>query len=188
MCCVNNLVIMQTEQLGRIETLKEKLHSLEGCNQTLEHKLAEQDCVITNLVGNNLDYLQDNMRLMGHINSSQTWMANLEWKLTELGELFLVVMGQSSSDQGTSDAGGDDKDDQDGGEDNVGAGASQEGSTRGDSPLLREGRLILVIEREAEEAGAGGWFNRMDQGILESWSGHNSNVLASQDQVRTTGS
>ena len=73
--------------------------------------MAEQDRVITNLVGDNLNHLQDNMRLMAHINSSQTWMANLEWKLTELGELFLVVMGQSSSDQGTSDAGGDDKDD-----------------------------------------------------------------------------
>ena len=52
--------------------------------------------------------------------------------------------------------------------------------------MLREGGLISVMEREVEEAGAGGWFNRMDQGILESWSGHNSDVLASQDQVRTT--
>ena len=57
MCCVNNTVIMQTEQLGWIETLEEKLHALEGCNQDLEHKLAEQDRVITNLVGDNLKHL-----------------------------------------------------------------------------------------------------------------------------------
>ena len=46
MHCMNNAVIMQTEQLGQIETLEEKLHALEGHNQELEHKLAEQDCVI----------------------------------------------------------------------------------------------------------------------------------------------
>ena len=32
----NNVVIMQTEQLGRIETLEEKLLALEGHNQALE--------------------------------------------------------------------------------------------------------------------------------------------------------
>ena len=70
MCHVNNTVIMQTEQLGWIETLKEKLHALEGCNQDLEHKLAEKDRVIATLVGDNLDHLQDNMHLTTHINSS----------------------------------------------------------------------------------------------------------------------
>ena len=70
MHCANNVVIMQTEQLGQIETLEEKLLALEGRNQTLEHKLEEQDCVITNLVGDNLEHLQDNMRLTAHINSS----------------------------------------------------------------------------------------------------------------------
>ena len=70
MCHVNNAVIMQTEQLGRIETLEEKLHALEGCNQDLEHKLAKQDHVITNLVGDNLKHLQDNMYLTVHINST----------------------------------------------------------------------------------------------------------------------
>ena len=81
----NNMVIMQTKQLGWIETLEEKLHNLEGHNQVLEHKLVEQDCIITNLVGDNLNHLQDNMRLTAHINSSQTRMANLEHWLIELG-------------------------------------------------------------------------------------------------------
>ena len=179
----NNAVIMQTEQLRRIETLEEKLHNLEGCNQDLERKLLEQDCVIANLVSDNLDHLQDNMRLMAHINSSQTRMANLEQKLIELGELFPAVMGQSSSDHRTSDAGGDDEDNQDGGEDNGDTGVFPEGSTRGDSPMPREGGLIAMMEREVEEAGVGGWFNRMDQGVLESWSGHNSDMSASQDHV-----
>ena len=44
----------------------------------------------------------------------------------------------------------------------------------------------MEMEREAMEAGAGGWFNRMDQEVLESWSGHNSVASASQDQVGTT--
>ena len=38
---MNNVVIMQTKQLGWIKTLEEKLHALEGHNQDLEHKLAE---------------------------------------------------------------------------------------------------------------------------------------------------
>ena len=63
MCCMNNTVIMQTKQLGQIETLEEKLHALEGHNQDLEHKLVEQDCVIAMLVGDNLDHLQDNSSL-----------------------------------------------------------------------------------------------------------------------------
>ena len=43
----------------------------------------------------------------------------------------------------------------------------------------------MEMEREVEESGAGGWFNRNLE-VPESWSGCNSNVLASQDQVRTT--
>ena len=46
----NNAVIMQTSQLGQIETLEEKVWDLEG-------KLVKQDHVIINLVGNNLDHL-----------------------------------------------------------------------------------------------------------------------------------
>ena len=60
---MNNAVVMQTKQLGRIKTLEEKLLALEGQNQALEHKLEEQDCVIANLVGDNLEHLQDNMCL-----------------------------------------------------------------------------------------------------------------------------
>ena len=72
MHCANNAVIMQTKQLGRIETLEEKLHSAKGCVQDLEHKLVEQDHVIANLVGDNLDHLQGNMCLTVHINSTST--------------------------------------------------------------------------------------------------------------------
>ena len=102
----------------------------------------EQDCVIANLVGNNLSHLQDNMRLMAHINSSQTRMLNLEQKLTELGELFLAVMGQSSLEQGMSDAGGNNKDDQGREGGSRGAGASLSGSTRLETPASREKGLM----------------------------------------------
>ena len=74
----NNMVIMQTEQLGQIETLEEKLHALEGRNQELEHKLVEQDCIITNLVGDNLEHLQDNFCLTAHINSTSTQLAQIQ--------------------------------------------------------------------------------------------------------------
>ena len=75
---MNNMVIMQTEQLGWIETLEEKLHTLEGCNQELEHKLVEQDRIIANLVGDNLEHLQDNFCLTAHINSTSTQLAQIE--------------------------------------------------------------------------------------------------------------
>ena len=168
MHCSNNVVIMQTEQLSRIKTLEEKVHILEGRTQDLEHKLAEQDCIIANLVGDNLDHLQDNMRLTTHINSSQTRMMNLEQWLMELGELFLAAMGQSSSDQGTLDVCGNDEDDEDGGEDNGDTGASSGENTRVESPMLREVGLVEEMEREVREAGLGGWFNGMDQGLPES--------------------
>ena len=125
------------------------------------------------------------MRLMAHINSLQTRMVNLEQKLKELGELFLVVMGQSLSEQGTSDAGGDDEDNQDGGEGSGGAGVSPLGSMRPETPALRERGLVEQME-EVREAGLGGWFNGMDQRLLESWSGPNSNASESQDQAKTT--
>ena len=38
---MNNVVIMQTEQLGRIEILEEKLHASEGHVAELEQKLVE---------------------------------------------------------------------------------------------------------------------------------------------------
>ena len=67
----NNAVIMQMEQLGRIEALEEELCSFKVRTETLEQKLEEQDQVIANLVGDNLKHLQDNMCLTAHISSSQ---------------------------------------------------------------------------------------------------------------------
>ena len=52
--------------------------------------------------------------------------------------------------------------------------------------MPREGGLIAEMEREATEAGLGGWFNGNPEDVPESWSGANSDALASQDQVRTT--
>ena len=49
-----------------------------------------------------------------------------------------------------------------------------------------EGGLIAEMEREATEAGLGGWFNGNPEDVPESWSGANSNTSASQDRVRTT--
>ena len=86
----NNAVIMQTEQLGRIEALEEELRSSRGKVADLEQKMMEQDQVITQLVGDNLDHLQDNMRLTAHINSSTERMAQMEHRLGQVGS---VVMG-----------------------------------------------------------------------------------------------
>ena len=79
----NNAVIMQTEQLGRIEALEEELRSF-------REKVQEQDHIITQLMGDNLEHLQDNMRLTAHINSSQDQMLRLE---TQLGQVGSVLMG-----------------------------------------------------------------------------------------------
>ena len=75
---VNNAVIMQTKQLGCIEALEEELCSSRVRMVELEQKMSEQDQVITQLVGDNLDHLQDNMCLTAHINSLQEWMGQLE--------------------------------------------------------------------------------------------------------------
>ena len=101
--------------------------------------------------------------------------------MTELGELFLVVIGQSSLEQGTSDAGGNNEDDQDRGEGSGGVGVSLLGSMRPETPAPRKRGLVEQMEEEAREAGLGGWFNGMDQGLLESWSGPNSDASKSQD-------
>ena len=42
----NNAVVMQTEQLGRIETLEEELRSSKGKLAEMEQKMMEQDRVI----------------------------------------------------------------------------------------------------------------------------------------------
>ena len=193
MHCVNNVVIMQTKQLGRIETLEEKLHSAEGQIQDLEQKLAEQDCVVAQLVGDNLKHLQDNMCLTAHINSSSERMRQLKHHLGQVGSVLMgMIEGaiereeESLSEAGMSDASGDDQDDQGGDAGSGGAGVSLEGSTRVESPMPREGGLIMEMEREATEAGAGGWFNGNPEEVPESWSGANSDASASQDRVRTT--
>ena len=121
----NNAVIMQTEQLGRIEALEEELRSSRGKVADLEQKMMEQDQVIAQLVGDNLDHLQANMRLTAHINSSTERAERMEHRL---GQVASVVMGllegrresllegettSESSGSGGSGASGDDEEDQD---------------------------------------------------------------------------
>ena len=204
MHCSNNAVIMQTEQLGRIEALEEELHSSKVKMVEMEQKMTEQDRVIAQLVGDNLDHLQDNMWLTAHINSSNERLSQMEHRLGQVGSVVMgflegrleVIMEEereeettgssSSSGVGTSDASGDGPDDQDRDKDNTVSGVSPQASMRRDSPMPREEGLIAQMEREAEEAGLGGWFNRNLEDVPESWSGANSDASASQDRVRTT--
>ena len=191
----NNAVIMQTEQLGRIETLEEELRSSKGKIVDMERQMMEQDRVIAQLVGDNLDHLQDNMRLTTHINSSTERMAQMEHRL---GQVVSVVMGflegrmeslmeetSESSGSGGSDASGDDQDDQV--SDGIGQVAGALGEVmRRDSPMPPMSGLIASMERDAEEAGLGGWFNGNPEDVPESWSGANSDASASQDRVGVT--
>ena len=124
-----------------------------------------------------------------------------------LGQVGLVVMGflegrleslmEEEREEGTTEsldlseaetlgASGNRPDNQDGGEDSVVNGVFCPASMRQDSLLPREEGLIAQMEREAAEAGLGGWFNRNLEDIPESWSGANSDVSASQDRVWTT--
>ena len=196
MHCSNNAVIMQTEQLGWIEALEEELRSSRGKVADLEQKMMEQDRVIAQLVGDNLDHLQDNMRLTAHINSSAERMAQMEHRLGQVGsvvmgflegrmERLLEEMMSESSGSGGSDVSGDDQDDQVSDRIGLVAGALMEVMRR-DSLMLRETGLIEEMEREAEEAGIGGWFNGNPEDVPESWSGANSDASASQDRVGTT--
>ena len=57
---------------------------------------------------------------------------------------------------------------------------------RRDSPMPPTSGLIASMERDAEEAGLGGWFNGNPEDVPESWSGANSDASASQDRVGTT--
>ena len=186
----NNAVIMQTEQLGRIETLEEELRSSRGKVADLEQKMMEQDRVIAQLVGDNLDHLQDNMRLTAHINSSTEWAERM---VHRLGQVASVVMGflegrmegrmeetSESSGSGGSDASGDGQDNQVGEGIELVAGALREVMRR-DSLMLPTSGLIALMERDAEEAGLGGWFNGNPEDVPESWSGANSDASASQD-------
>ena len=161
----NNAVIMQTEQLGRIETLEEELRSSKEKLVDMEQKMMEQDRVIAQLVGDNLDHLQDNMRLTAHINSSTERMAQMEHRLGQVGS---VVMGflegrmealmeetSESSGSGGLDASGNDSVGQ------VGDGIAQVAGAlmevmRRDSPMSPTSGLIASMERDAEEARLGG--------------------------------
>ena len=191
----NNAVIMQTEQLGRIEALEEELRSSKGKLADMEQKMMEQDRIIAQLVSDNLDHLQDNMRLTAHINSSTKRMAQMEhW----LGQVRSVVMGflegrmeslmeemLESLGSGESDTNGDDSVGQVGDGIVQVAGALTEVMRR-DSPMPPMSGLITSMERDAEEAGLGGWYNGNPEDVPESWSGANSDASASQDQVGTT--
>ena len=200
----NNAVIMQTEQLGQIEALEEELRSSRAKVTEMEQKMTEQDRVIAQLVGDNLNHLQDNMRLTAHINSLNEQLSQMEHRLGQVGS---VVMGflegrleslmeeeaeetlsstSDSSEAKTSGASGDGSDDQGGDVVNEVGGASPQESTRGDSLMPPTSGLIASMERDAEEAGLGGWFNGNPEDVLESWSGSNSGASASQDRVRTT--
>ena len=192
----NNAVIMQTEQLGRIEALEEELRSSRAKMSELEVKTTEQDRVIAQLVGDNLEHLQDNMRLTAHITSSSDRMAQLEHRLGQVGSVLMGMIegqmegGATSEASGLSGseglaASGDDGDAQVGDAVRLVAGALREVMRR-DSPMPRETGLIAEMEREAEEAGAGGWYNGNPEDIPESWSGANSDTSASQDRVGMT--
>ena len=192
----NNAVIMQTEQLGRIEALEEELRSSRGKMADLERRMVEQDRVIAQLVGDNLDHLQANARLSAHIDSSTARTERIELRLGQVASLTMgLVEGtmegrleegtSSSSGSGGSDVSGEGLDDRVSEGVGLVTGALAEVMRR-DSPMPREFGLIAEMEREAEEAGLGGWFNGNPEDIPESWSGANSDASASQDRVGTT--
>ena len=187
----NNTVVMQTEQLGRIEALEEELCSSRAKMAELELKTTEQDQVIAQLVGDNLDHLQDNMHLTTHITSSSDRMAQLEHRLGQVGSVLMGMiegqMGREATSEASeslgskgSAASGDDGDDRVGDAARLVIGALWEVMRR-DSPMPRETGLIAEMEREVEEAGAGGWFNGNPEDVPESWSGANSDASVSQD-------
>ena len=167
-------------------------------------KMTEQDRVIAQLVGDNLDHLQDNMWLTAHINSSNERLSQMEHRSGQVGSVVMGFLegrleslieeereglGMSSSsllEAETLGASGDIPVVQGGDRDNAVIGASPQASMRRDSLMPREEGLIAQMEREATEAGLGGWFNGNPEDVLESWSGSNSDASASQDRVQTT--
>ena len=108
-------------------------------------------------------------------------MGFLEGRLESLMEEEEETTESSSSGAETSDASGDIPVIQDGAKDNADVGVSQPESMRWDSPMPPTQGLIVSMERDAEEAGLGGWFNGNPEDVPESWSGSNSDALASQD-------
>ena len=191
----NNAVIMQTEQLGRIEALEEELCSSKGKMADLEQKMMEQDRVIAQLVGDNLDHLQDNMHLTAHINSSTERMAQMEHRLGQVGSVVMGflegrmegLMEETSESLGSegSAASGNDSEGPVGDAVNMVTGVLAEVMRR-DSPMPPTAGLIALMERDAEEAGLRGWYNGNPEDVPESWSGANSDASASQDRVGTT--
>ena len=193
---LNNAVIMQSEQLGRIEALEEELRSSKGKMVELEQRMMEQDRVIAQLVGDNLDHLQANARLTAHINSSTARTERIEHRLGQVASLTMGLVegtmegwleegSQGSSGSGESDVSGDAEEDRDSEGIALVAGALREVMRR-DSPIPPTSGLIASMERDAEEAGLGGWFNGNPEDVPESWSGSNSGASASQDRVGTT--
>ena len=192
----NNAVVMQTEQLGRIEALEEELRSSKGKMAELEQRMMEQDRIIAQLVGDNLDHLQANARLTAHINSSTERAERVDHRLGQVASLVMGLVegtmegrleegSSSSSGSGGSDVSGDAEEDRDSEGIALVAGALQEVMRR-DSPMPPTSGLIASMERDAEEAGLGGWFNGNPEDVPESWSGANSDTSASQDRVGTT--
>ena len=133
----------------------------------MEQKVTEQDRVIAQLVGDNLDHLQDNMQLTTHINSLNARLEQMEHRLGQVGS---VVMGflegrleglikeeqegtesSLSSDQGMSGASGEDRGIQASEEGSVDDGVFPQGSMRrADSPMPLTQGLIAAMERDAE--------------------------------------
>ena len=68
----NDVMVIQTSQLRQIKNLEDQV-------QILMNKVTKQDCIIAQLVGDNLNHLQANTMLTTHIDSSQTRMGNLEY-------------------------------------------------------------------------------------------------------------
>ena len=99
-------------------------------------------------------------------------------------EAMMEEMSESLGSGGL-DASGEDSEGPVGDAVNAVAGALVEVMRR-DSPMPPTHGLIASMERDAEEAGLGGWFNRNPEDVPESWSGSNSSASASQDRVGTT--
>ena len=201
---VDNAVIMQTEQLRWIKVLEEELCSSKAKMVELEQKMTEQDRIITQLVGDTLNHLQDNMQLTAHINSSQEQMMQMEHRSGQVGSVVMgflegrleglmeeereegMMLSSNLLEAETSGASGEDRGVRDGGEDSVDDGVSPQESMRWDSLMPLTSRLIVLMERDAEEAGLGGWYNGNPEDVLESWSGSNSDASSSQDRVGMT--
>ena len=128
----------------------------------MEHRLGQVGSVVMGFLEGRLEGLMEEEREEGTTESS------------------------SSSEAGTSGASGNGLDDQGGDEVNKVDGVSPRESMRQDSLMPPTQGLITSMERDAEEAGLGGWFNGNLEDVPESWSGSNSDASASQDQVRTT--